>query len=133
MSKVAFFDEMIDDMKAGIYDYTVDGKCSNCGSCCSNFLPISKKEIETIKKYITVHKITEQKHVVPAAIPVADWTCPFRSDTLKKCLIYKVRPLICREWQCDKPKNNRWANDALFQEKRMIVSMRQTFFNSKSP
>jgi hypothetical protein len=30
-------------------DNTVNGKCSRCGECCSNLLPLSEKEISDIK------------------------------------------------------------------------------------
>ena len=41
--------EVVSNMNSGLYDFTVDGKCSECGSCCSNFIPISSKEIKQIK------------------------------------------------------------------------------------
>ena len=28
--------EVVSNMNSGLYDFTVDGKCSECGSCCSN-------------------------------------------------------------------------------------------------
>lgn len=29
-------------------DYTVDGKCSGCGNCCSNVLPLADAEVKRI-------------------------------------------------------------------------------------
>lgn len=134
MSKLNFIDEAIADMNSGIYDFTVDGKCSNCGSCCSDLLPVSQKEIEVIRKYINKHGIKEQKRIFPTAHPTIDFTCPFRSETEKKCTIYAVRPLICRDWQCDKPSKAILADKKLLKEPRFCVSMRAVFFgkNSKS-
>ena len=43
--------------KHGVQDYTHDGKCSSCGSCCSNMLPISAKEFVRIRDYV------QRKHV----------------------------------------------------------------------
>lgn len=128
MSKVAPFEDMLEDMKAGVYDFTKDGKCSNCGSCCSDLLPITQKEIDTIKKYIRTHGIKEQKRIVPAAVPVVDFTCPFRSDSQKKCLIYNIRPRICREFICSNPKNDKWCSETMKNSPVKIVSMRNTFF-----
>lgn len=116
------------NMEAGVYDFTVDGKCSNCGGCCSNVLPISAKEIKTIKRYIKKHGITEQRHRYPTARPVPDMTCPFRSETERKCLIYKVRPLICQDFRCDKPGKQIKADKALYHKKYAPVDMRETFF-----
>ena len=130
--KVGFIDEMIEEMASGIYDFTVDGKCSNCGSCCSDFLPVSEKEIKRIKKYMKQHNITEQKHFVPSANPVIDMTCPFRNNSEKKCVIYEVRPMICREWQCNKPHDGIGPDPTIYQQARLPISMRQTFFQEKS-
>ena len=34
-----------------------NGKCSNCGGCCIPWLPLTYKEIDTIKDYISKHNI----------------------------------------------------------------------------
>lgn len=79
--KVGFLNEIIKDMEAGVFDYTKNGECSNCGNCCSDFLPISPEEIRRIEKYIKKHGIKEQKHFLPTAIvPMVDMVCPFRSN-----------------------------------------------------
>lgn len=62
--------------------------CTNCGQCCG-IVPASQAEINTIRNYIAVNGISPIKR--------ADKTiCPFRDNENKKCLIYPVRPLICR-------------------------------------
>lgn len=30
-----------------------------------------------------------------------DMTCPFRDERNSKCLIYEIRPVICREFMCN--------------------------------
>ena len=130
--KVGFFEDILADMEAGIYDFTENGKCSNCGSCCSDFLPVSDKEIKVIRKYMKQHNIKEQKHFVPAAHPVVDLTCPFRNNSKKICEIYEVRPMICREWQCNKPHDGIGPDPAIRKEARPPISMRQTFFHKES-
>ena len=32
-----------------VKNFTVNDKCSNCGQCCSNLLPMSEKEVKNIK------------------------------------------------------------------------------------
>lgn len=123
--------DIIKDMEAGIYDFTVDGHCSNCGSCCSNFLPVSDVEIKRIRKYIKRHGVKEQIRVLPTANPTWDMTCPFRSDKEKKCLIYEVRPGICRDFQCDKPKKQIYANRDLYHGKYAVYDMRKEFFRKE--
>ena len=94
-------------------------------------LPVSKGEIQRIRDYIRKHRISEQKHIVPLATQYIDMTCPFRNNSERKCVIYAVRPEICRDFRCDKPKQKIEASKKLFRETRGVVSMRQTFFGTK--
>lgn len=130
--KTGFVEEMLADMQSGIYDFTVDGKCSDCGNCCSDFLPISEKEIKAIRRYIRQNNIKEQKHIVPTAQVSMDWTCPFRDNTNKRCVIYPVRPAICRDFKCDKPKQQIWADRDMYHDVNRVVLMRQEFFGGKT-
>lgn len=62
--------------------------CTNCGKCCG-IIPASIPEINAIRDYIAVNGIEPVKR--------SDKTiCPFRDEEHKKCLIYPVRPIICR-------------------------------------
>lgn len=112
----------------GVYDNTINGECSCCGDCCSNLLPLSKSEIERIKKYVKRHHIRAQVHAIPM-MAVRDLTCPFLdlSKAREKCTIYKVRPAICRVFRCNKPMG---VDDAeLFSgEWRIPVNVRKLFF-----
>lgn len=127
--KGGFLNEVMEDMKSGVFDYTKNGECSNCGECCSDFLPISQEEIKRIKAYIKKHGITEQKHFLPLAnYPQADFTCPFRNNDERKCVIYSVRPAICRDFRCDKPRKQIEADKAMYHGLYAPRSMRMTFF-----
>lgn len=127
--KTGFLDEVIQDMKAGVFDKTQDGKCSNCGECCSDLLPISDEEIAKIKRFIKKNGIKEQKHFFPTAIvPMYDFTCPFRNNAEQKCVIYSVRPAICRDFQCDKPRKQIEADKEMYHGLYLPRSMRQVFF-----
>lgn len=122
--------QTINDMERGVFDYTQDGRCSGCGQCCSNFLPLSDREIEEIRKYIKKHHIAEQKHFVPTAKPTMDWTCPFLRDEepKEKCAIYPIRPKICRVFQCNQPPSKIKENKELFWKTHKACDMRETFF-----
>ena len=89
------------DIPIGHKVFCKDGKCSNCGECCSNILPLTQKEIKRIKKYISKHNIKPCEHVynVLRDKPV-DMICPFRDNVNKRCTIYEVRPLVCRLYMC---------------------------------
>lgn len=65
---IGTLEEAMKDMKYGVLDFAKDGKCSGCGRCCSNYLPISSKEIKEIKRYIKKHHITKQKHNYPSVV-----------------------------------------------------------------
>lgn len=94
----------IDKMNSGVYDFTDDGKCTQCGACCSNYLPMTQKEIATIHRFVKKHDIKEFKHLFPVSNDTFDMTCPFMDDSKlkEKCRIYPVRPEICRQFCCKK-------------------------------
>lgn len=119
------------DLPRDFQDFTVDGKCSNCGQCCSNILPVGKHEAERIRWYIKKHQIKEQIRRYPTRERVCDLTCPFRSDSEKKCLIYPVRPAICQDFQCDKPKKGIAADKTMYHEKYPAIDMRATFYGAE--
>ena len=56
------------DMDDNIYNFTKDGECTGCGSCCSNLIPMNGKEIKEIRRYIRKHDIKEcaPSNFVPA-------------------------------------------------------------------
>ena len=116
------------EMEQGVYDFTKNGKCSCCGACCSNLLPMTKQEIKVIKKYIKEKNISEQKRIYPTENKIIDITCPFLDSTKeKKCLIYEVRPKICREFICHKTFDNK----AEFGFNYIPVLVREEFYNHK--
>lgn len=117
-----------DKLTNNITNYTCNGNCSNCGECCSNFLPLDNNEIKIIKEYIKKHNIKEQIHI-PIISNVQDATCPFRDNDKKICTIYKVRPAICRSFICSKSMPDIEEAKTLMYTKKQAISMRKTFFN----
>lgn len=121
------FLEALKDMNSGVFDKTNNGECTQCGACCSNFLPMSKKEIVEIKKYVKKKNIKAYKHLIPVSDHVIDMTCPFMDDSKskEKCRIYSVRPEICKQFTCC--PNKRKPFNAKFKGYQ-IVNVRQVFF-----
>lgn len=121
------YEKMLSDMNKGVYNFTKNGKCSQCGECCSNILPISEKETRIIRRYIKHNKIKEQKHFSAFTI---DFICPFldMGKKAKKCTIYAVRPAICRYFKCDEPQGALMHKE-LYDDVRKAVDMRATFFS----
>lgn len=114
--------QVCEDMEKGVTNFCVDGKCSGCGQCCSALLPVSRKEIKDIKRYV------KKKHIKPAlhnalVVKALDLTCPFldESRSCEKCLVYPVRPKICRSFQCNQPPSEiRENKEQLWKERRGI-------------
>lgn len=100
-----------------IVDNSVCGNCSKCGECCTNFLPVSQKEVEKIQKYVIEHKIRPQKQML---VMQNRLSCPYYDG--KKCLVYEVRPLICKEFYCYKKISIETAKE-MTKEERMTVNM----------
>lgn len=133
MVRCASLSDVIHDMESGIYNFTKNGACSNCGSCCSDLLPVSSHEIKNIKRYIRKNGIQEQRHFLPTAERIGwDLTCPFRDNVNGKCVIYSVRPMICREFKCDYPAKEIQLNRDKMIGKYDVRSMRKTFFEEES-
>ena len=110
-----------------ITDYTIDGKCSGCGECCSNMLPMSTDEVRQIKAYIKKHNIKEQRHNFLQGI---DMTCPFRDELNRKSLVYEVRPAICREFVCNHTVEDIQKAKIDLHKINRVVLMRNEFFGS---
>ena len=72
-------------------------QCMSCGKCCANILLVSSSEIKKIKKYIQTNNIKSINRQ-SIMLPYQD-ICPFLTQD-KKCIIYEVRPAICKRYQC---------------------------------
>lgn len=91
--------------EAKLQDNSYCGHCSKCGECCTNFLPVCQKEIDIIQKYVISNNIKPQ---IQMLVMQNRLTCPYYDG--KKCLIYEVRPLICKEFYCYKKPSIEMAN-----------------------
>lgn len=131
MEVVSFLRSVQRDMEDNIFNFTKDGECSSCGNCCSNMLPLSRKEIDVIRMYISKHNIRESKHILPVAKQPYDMVCPFRDNGKKICTIYPVRPEICRQFICDNQKRAK-HNRKLLGQTRQVVMMREEFFGGET-
>ena len=82
-----------------IVNCSVNGKCSCCGGCCTDYVPWNKEEIIRVAEYLKKHpEIEEQnKNLSQDSFNVF---CSFNDEKTHKCLIYPVRPSICRTFMC---------------------------------
>ena len=126
---IGTLDKVISDMNSGVYNYTdKDGNCTGCGNCCSALLPLSRKEIRDIERYVRKKKIKPCDHTtgIPTTdTPIYDLTCPFRDNVARKCILYNTgfKPYICESFKCDKPQKQIEIDRKLISEKRYTVNM----------
>jgi len=108
------------EQKRAENDFTRKGVCSGCGRCCGNFLPLTNAD-----------KVRIHKHLRTNLLAPYDGTpldCPFLNDEPgKRCSIYAVRPLICKEYVCNK-KPTRTELEKLAAKKMQFTDMRLEFF-----
>lgn len=116
IAQTKWLSEAIEDMKNDTYDMTIDGKCSQCGACCSRCLPLSSKEIITIKQYIKAHNVKPYRHLFPVSKEVYDLTCPFMDDSKLK--------EKCRQFTCKADKKPFKMKATRYE----VVDVREEFF-----
>ena len=112
------------------HDHCVDGKCSGCGECCADLLPVTPEEIRKIKAYVEKHHIKERKGAPFFDRNAVDLTCPLRNNEERRCEVYPVRPLICREFICSKSLQQAKHDRDLIHASRAPHSMRWEIFGN---
>lgn len=116
-----------DDLPMEVEDLTKNGKCSQCGSCCVDTLPATGKELKAIKRFVRENEISPR----PKSSEALDLICPFLSEE-KKCKIYPVRPSVCRNFLCNKPKEVLQKERTLAHRTAEEVSLRNEIFGDDS-
>ena len=51
------------ERNAGLMNFCVDGECIGCGECCSNYLPMTDKEVKKIRKIVRRRQLKPINHV----------------------------------------------------------------------
>jgi len=77
--------------------------CDGCGLRCTAGVPMSRREYETIKAYVEsatnqeeIGEVVAQEKTVDLGDAVEVRMCRFRDMKRGRCVIYPVRPLVCR-------------------------------------
>jgi Fe-S-cluster containining protein len=124
--------EAIHEMNSGYTCFCVDGKCSNCGECCTDMLPVSQRELQRIKQYVTKHHLKEHHShfALVTTEPVVDYVCPFRNSLAKRCDIYEVRPEVCRSFICTKSEEQAHIDRDRITRNKKVCSMRWEVFQN---
>ena len=129
---MAYYTSAADLVAAGeqYSNHCVNGKCSNCGECCADLLPVTPEEIRRIKAYVEKHHIKERKDAPFFDPNATDLTCPLRNNKENRCEVYPVRPLICREFICTKSLQQAKHDRDLVHASRAPHSMRWEIFGN---
>ncbi|MGL5176122.1 MAG: YkgJ family cysteine cluster protein [Cetobacterium sp.] len=96
-------DEFIEYMAGdGSVNLSPDGNCNSCNECCSILSPVSPKELQVLKRLFT-RKIEKNyyKHLIHYKGEGIPSICPFSCYETKKCLIYSLRPTVCKKYHCN--------------------------------
>jgi len=83
-------------------------------------------ELKRLKSYVKKHKIKPQKANLPL-VNFVDLTCPFRDNKNKKCLVYHIRPVICKQFICNHTKRDIFNLEKNKPKDFTIVNMRKEF------
>lgn len=128
--KIGNFEQIISDFKNGEFDKTIGGKCpSGCSECCGRVLPISQKEIDIIREYIAQNNVKPYKNFLYGN-GVVNMCCPFldMSKQSKHCMIYTVRPNVCKAYLCNNKVYDEEAEKQLFLSNIIVIDMWNEFF-----
>ena len=126
---ISSLQEYIESEKT-VEQFNIDGKCSKCGQCCSALLHVTPQEVERIRKYIEKNKIKPEPTLKILATKTIDLTCPFYKKN--KCLVYEVRPRICKDFICNKKPPNVFSKESMAHyENIKAVNFRKIFGGQK--
>ena len=131
MSTYGSLEELLKNQKDRYENNCNDGKCSSCGECCTDLLPLNDAKIKRLKSYAERHNLKENRHNLFWDKKATDLTCPFRNNELNICEVYPVRPVICREFICSKSLDQAKADrDSVISQSRSIRSLRYEVFGN---
>lgn len=104
-------------------DLTVNGKCSQCGGCCTRILPMTEKEVTRIENYIKTKKLKKPPKFLAFHNPTS-MMCAFLTGE-NKCSIYSVRPAVCRNFICSA------SMDKINEDKQKYVLASDGYFDTE--
>ena len=118
-----------------IYKDIPSTNCTNCGKCCR--IPVELYSIEYIhileyiKNYFSAAELKRIKGLcsMEVAIEKKGLTdrrrCIFRDEENRRCSIYEVRPIGCREYKCE---NVEWIGDSSCRQKKSPPKQKKNLY-----
>lgn len=84
-------------------NFCKNGECSRCGECCTPFIPMTKSEVKTVREYVKKNPQIKERALNQPFFEGNDVyvKCCFYDKDKKECMIYPIRPFICRAYKCN--------------------------------
>ena len=84
-------------------NFCKNNECSRCGECCTPFIPMTKSEVKTVREYVKKNPQIKERALNQPFFEGNDVyvKCCFYDKDKKECMIYPVRPFICRAYKCN--------------------------------
>lgn len=106
--------------------FTDRGSCDGCGECCGQYLPLTKKEIKRLKRYVRRNGVKPTPEFLRYGDKyIFSCLCPFLGSD-RRCMVYDVRPAICRAYRCDRHKTGTMEAPE-WDSMPKVVDMRKVF------
>ena len=120
-----------------IYEKIPSTDCSSCGDCCRSVsIDLYSVEYQQILRYLKkCFSISDLNRIrglcgMEVAIEKRGLTkmrrCPFQNEESKLCTINEVKPLVCRQYKCEKVE---WTDSKRLSEENIDI---YNFFNINS-
>lgn len=90
---------------------------------------MTRAEVKIIKNYVKEKNIKQIKNIKNGQI---ENSCPFRNNIDKKCMIYEVRPELCRDYKCWDLTISDFIEKYIEDESYSTYCGHETFFNDPS-
>lgn len=105
-------------------------QCNQCAQCCNITAQISKKEVKDIRNYLKknpkilnqVNEETVKRKNDMETGKKFDIRCFFRDPITMKCLIYDIRPMICRSYKCWISKDGRDKETSRYKKNKYFIA-----------
>lgn len=145
MSKALDFQKAVHGECFGkVVDKSNCGRCSMCGECCSDIIPLTADEVLRLRRFVRENQYVANTKVKLGMSVLYDMTCPFLNSE-NKCDVYDIRPDVCKLFRC---WNNATESFEAFMKQPLevrqgflrwkdknpeVVSLRREIFGEKVP
>ena len=115
-------------------------ECTRCGRCCttSGYITMTEQEYAYIRQYLKEHGIRKRPRITRSQniLSFNGTPCPLYDKLTKSCLVYPVRPKVCRDFPREhlrrRSRCSEWPLVSFCQAADQLV-VEQTLYNLEHP